>query len=264
MPALLLDLDGVFYKGDRAIEGAAEAMEWIRRHAISHLFITNTTSRDRWALVEKLAGFGIAADVEQILTPPVAAVSWLHNHITGSVALFVPEAIRSEFTALPEAGSDEADEVGAVVMGDLGPGWDFATLNRAFRLLMRTPQPYLVALGMTRYWRAEDGLRLDTAPFVAALQHASGVEPVVLGKPSPDFYRTALERLGARPEQTLIVGDDIRSDIEGAQNCGIRGVLVKTGKFRPADLASDIKPDAVLDSIADLPRWWEKKFGIGN
>jgi ribonucleotide monophosphatase NagD (HAD superfamily) len=65
----------------------------------------------------------------------------------------------------------------------LGEGWDFATLNRAFRLLMAEPHPRLIALGMTRYWRAADGLRLDTAPFVVALQHATGIAPVVLGKP---------------------------------------------------------------------------------
>ena len=142
---------------------------------------------------------------------------------------------------------------------DLGEGWDFATLNRAFRYLMRKPQPALVALGMTRYWRAPDGLRLDTAPFVMALAHAAAAEPVVLGKPAAAFFAAALETLATSAATTLMIGDDIRGDVLGAQDCGLPAILVRTGKFREDDLAGDIVPLAVLDSIAALPPWWEQQ-----
>ena len=122
---------------------------------------------------------------------------------------------------------------------------------------MTEPSPTLVALGMTRYWHAADGLRLDTAPFVVALQHASGIEPVVVGKPARPFFEMALTELGAVPEATWMIGDDIRGDIGGAQNAGMRGALVQTGKYRPGDLDLAIQPDAVLPSIADLPGWWQ-------
>jgi HAD superfamily hydrolase (TIGR01458 family) len=128
---------------------------------------------------------------------------------------------------------------------------------------MAEPRPHLIALGMTRYWRAPDGLRLDTAPFVAALRHATGIEPVVLGKPAGPFFATALARIGVRAQETLMVGDDIRGDVGGARACGIRGVLVRTGKFRESDLRGDIEPDGVLDSIAGLPEWWREKAGNG-
>lgn len=142
-------------------------------------------------------------------------------------------------------------------MGDYGECWDFGELNRAFRLLMTKPQPKLIALGMTRYWKAEDGLRLDTAPFVMALSHATGVLPVVLGKPARPFFETALAMVGAGPGEAAMVGDDINGDISGAQAAGINAILVKTGKFRPDDLEGDVEPDFVLDSIADLPDRWE-------
>ena len=109
---------------------------------------------------------------------------------------------------------------------------------------------------MTRYWRAADGLRLDTAPFVVALQHATGIAPVVLGKPARPFFAAALAKLGAEAAETLMIGDDIRGDIGGAQSAGIRGLLVRSGKFRPQDLRGEIQPDGVIDSIADLPAWW--------
>jgi HAD superfamily hydrolase (TIGR01458 family) len=121
---------------------------------------------------------------------------------------------------------------------------------------MAAPHPHLIALGMTRYWRAADGLRLDCAPFVAALQHATGIEPVVLGKPAKPFFETALRTLGTNAGETLMIGDDIRSDVGGAQRAGMPGMLVRTGKFRAADLGGEIRPDGVLRSIADLPEWW--------
>jgi ribonucleotide monophosphatase NagD (HAD superfamily) len=107
-----------------------------------------------------------------------------------------------------------------VVVGNLGRAWDFATLNRAFLLLMANPRPPLVALGIHRYWHGPDGLRLDAGPFVAALEYATGRKAVVLGKPAGLFYRSALEILGTAPESTLMVGDDIRADVDGAQQAG--------------------------------------------
>ena len=148
----------------------------------------------------------------------------------------------------------ETAETGAdyVIVGDLGEAWNFAILNRAFRLLYSTPETKLIALGMTRYWTSTDGVSLDVAPFVAALQHATCREPVVLGKPGRDFFLGAASQLNLPPEEVLMIGDDIRADVGGAQSVGMRAALVRTGKFREEDLAGDIRPDAVLDSVADL------------
>jgi HAD superfamily hydrolase (TIGR01458 family) len=255
MTALLIDLDGVLYVSERPVPGATEAVRWLQDTAVPHLFVTNTTSRPRRALVDKLSELNIHVMEQDILTPPVAAVRWLVEHAPGPAALFVAPATVEEFTALEVAPAD-ATSVASVVIGDYATGWDFGELNRAFRLLMNEPQPVLVALGMTRYWRAEDGLRLDTAPFVAALAHASDVQPVVLGKPAGPFFAAALKMLNASPGQTLMIGDDIKGDIGGAQAAGISAALVRTGKFRPADLEGDIRPQFVLDSFAELPQRW--------
>lgn len=263
MRSILFDLDGVIYQGDAAIPGAAETLKWVRDKELPHLFLTNTTSRPRSAIVERLANMGIRIGADAILTPATAARSWLKERGVGDVALFVPEATQAEFAGFSVLPLDRESGAGAVVIGDLGNGWDFATLNRAFRLLMAEPRPNLVALGMTRYWRAPDGLRLDTAPFVEALRHASGIEPVVLGKPAEPFFRAALSALGTPAEETLMIGDDIRGDIGGAQACGIAGMLVRTGKFRDTDLTGAIAPDALIDSVAELPRWWETSLGGG-
>jgi HAD superfamily hydrolase (TIGR01458 family) len=217
------------------------------------LFVTNTTSRGRTVLVEKLVRFGIPANESQILTPCVAASAWLRNQSPGAIALFVPPKTRSEFDGL--ACLSEQAESGAdyVVIGDMGERWDFRTLNRAFRLLHANPDTILIALGMTRFWQSHDGVALDVAPFVAALEHASGRKAIVFGKPAARFFHAAAEQLAIPPEDILMVGDDIVTDVSGAQQAGLRGALVKTGKFRLTDLSGDVRPDIVLDSIADLP-----------
>lgn len=258
MAALLIDLDGVVYEGDRGVPGAADAVAWLRRREIPFLFLTNTTSRPRSALVEKLAGLGIDAEADSILTPPTAARIWLERNAKGPAALFVPEATRSEFGDLPALADGEERGAASVVVGDLGAAWTFDELNRAFRLLMASPPPALVALGMTRYWRAPDGLRLDVAPFVAALECATGVTPTVLGKPAKPFFDAAATLLGAPAGSIVMIGDDLVGDVQGAQRAGMRGLLVRTGKFRESDLASEIRPDGVLDSIGDLPGWWQE------
>ena len=255
--AILFDLDGVFYQADKPIAGAADVSRWASDNVIPHLFLTNTSSRPRSALVEKLAHFGIRTDEAHILTPPVATMRWLQQNLAGEkIALFVPDKTKAEFSDF-EISQQDDENVAAVVIGDLGGDWDFSTLNRAFQLLMFEPKPVLIALGMTRYWQADDGLRLDVAPFVTALSHAAEVEPLVMGKPALSFYKAAIDILGEPADQIVMVGDDIRGDVEGAQQAGLKAVLVRTGKFRESDLELDIKPEVVLDSVADFPAWYE-------
>jgi HAD superfamily hydrolase (TIGR01458 family) len=249
----LFDMDGVLYNSGALIPGAVETIAWVRARGIPHLFVTNTTSRARSHLVAKLAGFGIAAEESQILTPAVAAADWLRANTPEGVALFVREKTRVEFAGLPLLPDDAERGANYVVIGDLGDLWDFRTLNRAFRLLHHNPDAVLIALGMTRYWLADDGISLDVAPLVAALEHATGRTPRVFGKPAAEFFRAAASRLGVPAEDVWMVGDDLETDVRGAQNAGMKGVLVRTGKFREADLASGRQPDVVLGSIADLP-----------
>jgi HAD superfamily hydrolase (TIGR01458 family) len=252
----LLDLDGVLYVGDTAVPGAAGAVRWLREQGVPFRFLTNTTSRPRAAIVEKLHRIGVVASEDEVLTPAVAAVAWMTEHEVGRPALFVPEATAAEFAVLGPLEADREEGAGAVVVGDLGHAWDFATLNRAFRLLMADPEIPLVALGLTRFWRAEDGLRLDAGAYVRALEYAAAREAVVLGKPAAAFFDTAVAALGLGPDEVVMVGDDVRTDVEGAQRAGLAGVLVRTGKFTETDLDTDVRPDAVLDSLADLPDWW--------
>ena len=253
---LLFDMDGVLYNSELLIPGAVETAAWVRQEGIPHLFATNTTSRPRSVLAAKLAAFGLHATEEEILTPAVVAAAWLRSRGAAGIALFLRPTTRSEFAGL-ECLSDDAERGAAyVVIGDLGDLWDYRTLNRAFRLLYHNPEAQIIALGMTRYWLASDGISLDVAPFVAALEEAVGRKALVFGKPAPPFFQAAAARLGLKCERVLMIGDDIHADVGGAQSAGLKGALVRTGKFRPADLEGEVRPDFVFNSVADLPAWW--------
>jgi len=113
----------------------------------------------------------------------------------------------------------------------------------------------LIALSRDRYWLRDHRLALDAGPFIAALEFATGKSAAIAGKPSPGFYAAALRSLSLDPgTPAAMVGDDLWSDIEGAQHAGLQGWLVRTGKYREEALRhSGITPDRVLDSIAALP-----------
>jgi len=258
MRGILFDLDGVLYNSEEPIDGADEAVGWAQAKSLPHLFVTNTTSRGRAALVEKLRRFGIRTEPGRILTPCNAAAEWLRMRADGNTALFVnPEALR-EFDGVALVPGEAETGARYVVIGDLGDAWDFRTLNRAFRLLHSNPEAVLVALGMTRFWHAQDGVRLDAGPFVTALERAAGRKALVLGKPAKPFFQAAVEQLRLPPREIVMLGDDIETDIAGARRAGLKSVLLRTGKFRQSDLETAITPDAVLDSIRDLPNWWEQ------
>ena len=246
--ALLIDLDGVLYVEDEPVPGAVEAIATLRDAGLGLRFVTNTTQRSRGHTLRKLERLGVPVAPEELITPAVLAVEHCRSRGHERVALLMADDVKADFAGLSEAD----DRVDAVIVGDLGERFDYAVLNHAFRLIVDGAE--LVALQRNRYWLRADGLSLDVGPFVAALEYAANVEAVVVGKPAPAFFLLALSQLGAEPEDAAMVGDDIESDIGGAVRAGLRGVLVRTGKFREETLAAaDPAPTDVIDSIADLP-----------
>lgn len=247
--ALLIDLEGTVYQAGRLIAGVPEALEQARSRGIAVRFVTNTTSRPRSGVVAELDRMGLAVAPEAVFTAPLAARDYLLESDLRRCHFLVHPPLLEDFDGIAAVDTNPQ----AVVVGDLGEGFTFSRLNRAFRLLLEGAE--LVTLARNRYYRGPDGLLLDVGAFVAALEYGSGRQATLVGKPSSDFFRRALAGLGVPPERAAVVGDDLESDVAGGQQAGMRGVLVRTGKFREGDLAAGtVRPDAVLDSLADLPR----------
>jgi HAD superfamily hydrolase (TIGR01458 family) len=249
--AVLFDLDGTIYEAGVPLPGAAETVAELRRRGVQVGFVTNTTSRSRRLLTERLASCGIAARPEEIATALIAGAAHLAERGLRRIHVLVPEAAFEDL-----AGFDrDHPEPQAVVVGDLDDRWDFTILNTAFRHLMHGAE--LVALSRDRYWQEGGGLVLDCGPFVAALEYASGKTASVCGKPSRAFYHAALAALGPwaleRPGEVLMVGDDVWGDIRGAQDAGLQACLVRTGKYREGVVAaSGVSPDLVVDGVGSL------------
>jgi HAD superfamily hydrolase (TIGR01458 family) len=244
--ALVFDLDGTLYQEGTPIDGAVDTVRTFRDEGYPLRFLTNTTSKSRADVHEKLRGFGFPVEIEEIQSPPAAAGAFLRER-DASAHLLVQEAALPDFEDVSR--SDDAPDY--VVVGDLGAGWTFERLNRAFRLLHGGAR--LIGLGRTRFWQAEGGLQLDAGPFITALEYATGEEALVLGKPDPAFFEAILEDLGLPAEEVALAGDDVETDVGAAMKAGLIGVQVRTGKFRDGDLErSDAAPDRVVDSVADL------------
>jgi len=246
--ALLIDLDGVLYVGDSPVAGAAEAVAALRASGRALRFVTNTTARSRAQTLDKLGRLGFEVGEQELVTPAALARRRCERSGHRRVALIMNEAVKADFEGLEQTDVDPD----AVIMGDLGEAFGFAILNRAFRMVIGGAE--LIALQKNRFWLTPDGLSLDAGPFVAAIEYAADTEAVVVGKPSPSFFELVLGELGVDPARALMVGDDVESDIGGAQAAGLAGVLVRTGKYREGFVAgSGIEPAATIDSIAALP-----------
>lgn len=253
--AVLLDIDGVLAVGDRPVPGAAEVVDWLRERGIPFRCVTNTTRRSRRSVAARLATLGLSIPVEWCFTPALAAVQRLREDGIGACHLVAAGDVGQDFE---EAGIRlVTDDAPCVVVGDAGDRWTYDVLNRAFRMVLDGAG--LIALERDRYWRDADGLVLAAGPFVAALEYAAGVPAEVVGKPSPAFFLHAVTDLGVLAGRVVMVGDDLETDIGGARDAGLRGVLVRTGKFREDTLAAGrVRPDRVLDSVADLPALLER------
>ncbi len=247
--AYLFDLDGTLYHSDAAIPGAPELIGALRSANVPFRVVTNTTSRSRAMLVDRLRGYGFDVAPEEIFTATMAGVELARATGYRRVAPFVPSPALADMTELELV--DQGAE--AVIVGDLGSDWSYALLQKAFSHLMDGAA--LIALSRDRYWLRGDRLVLDAGPFVAALEYATGKSASVAGKPSPAFFAGAVRSLGleGRESDIVMVGDDLWADIEGAQRAGLQGWMVQTGKFREDVLRkSGVVPDRLLKSVTDL------------
>ncbi|MDD1664209.1 MAG: TIGR01458 family HAD-type hydrolase [Methanomicrobiales archaeon] len=246
----LLDLDGVLYVGSQPVPGAVEALHHLRERGCPVRFVSNSTRRSRATVAGRLRVIGFSIDEHEILTPAVAAASMLMREGKTAFLVTTGDAHRDFEDAGVTVTGDRPD---TVVIGDAGDCFTYELLNRAMRMILSGAQ--LIALEKDRTWMGADGLMLSAGPFVSALEYATGKEAICVGKPSPRFFSTALDGLGIPASDAAMVGDDIETDIGGAQRCGMQGILVRTGKFREDLLVSSgVIPDLVINSVADLPR----------
>src|SRR5262245_22304871 len=254
MTAILLDIDGVLHVSGEAVPGAAEAVRALRDEGHRLRFVTNNTTRARDILAGELQSIGFDLRTEEITTTPLAAGKLLQGK---RVLALTMTSIRKDLEQYVELVDDGADAVlvgGADETEETGNVFSYDRLNQAYAELREGAR--LVCLHKNKWWQTSRGPLLDAGAFVAGLEYAAGVEAEIVGKPTAAYFQAALAEVEGRADAAVMVGDDVDADIGGAKAIGMRGVLVRTGKFRPAALkGAEPQPDAVVDSIADLPAY---------
>jgi HAD superfamily hydrolase (TIGR01458 family) len=259
MAAILLDVDGVLHVSGEPIAGGSEAVERLREAGHRLRFVTNNTTQARPKLAGELRAIGIDLEDDELQTTPHAAARELKGRrvLAMTMAAILDdldgvELVGEEADAVLLGGADETPETNRV--------FSYMNLARAFAELDTGAELY--CLHRNRWWQTSRGPLLDAGAFVAGLEYAAGVQAILLGKPSPQYFSAALAALDADPELTWMVGDDIEADVAGAKGVGMRAVLVRTGKFRPDDVEiAKAQPDGIISSIADLPDWLERELG---
>ncbi len=239
---VLIDLDGVVHQRGAPIPGSIEAISRLRQLNLDFRFVTNTTRTPLRQIAEELENAGVIAERSHVFTPALAARAYIEDHDLDPYFL-TSSALREDFAGL-KAGSRRA-----VVIADAYNEFSYANLNEAFRLIEYGAE--FLALATNRSFRDADGqLSLDVGGFVACLEYASNRKAHVLGKPSPDFFRSAVAPMGLAPGDTAMIGDDAEFDVSAAIKAGLRGILVRTGKYKPgAEDSVDPKPDAVAQNL---------------
>jgi HAD superfamily hydrolase (TIGR01458 family) len=246
---ILFDLDGVLYVGSHAVQGAVKAVEDIRASGMLCRFVTNTSTLSLTSLQQKINALGFSIPANEIISAPQATLLYLRRQPNPVCRLLLAEDVKKDFIEFNQSGTT-ADYI---VIGDIGSAWTYPLLNQVFNGLMHGAK--LIAIHKNRFWQTEHGLQMDIGGFVDALEYASGVKAMIIGKPSRDFFQIALDDMGLNPSEVAIIGDDIDVDIDGGQQVGIKGILVRTGKYRQNYAeASAVKPDLIIDSVVELPR----------
>lgn len=241
--AVLIDIDGVLHVGLVPVPGAGSALLRLRGAGVKLKFLTNASRIPRHGLVSGLQAMGFEIRDDEILTAGLAARAIVEGRKLRPYLLIHPGL-------LPDWEGVSCEEPNAVVVGDARESFSYSALNAAFRVLISDVEAPLIALGANRYYQASEGLQLDMGAFVAALEYAVRRKAEYAGKPSSLFFENALRMLHVCAGRAVMIGDDIENDIGAAQQVGVRGILVRTGKYRPQDeIDQSIRADVVADNF---------------
>ena len=251
MTAILLDIDGVLHVSGEAVPGAPDAVRALRHAGHRLRFVTNTPPRARAVRAGELRSIGFDLESDDITTTPLAAGKLLQGKRVLALTMSSIRDDLSEYVELVEDGADAVLLGGADESEETAQVFAYDRLNQAYAALREGAR--LVCLHKNKWWQTSRGPLLDAGAFVAGLEYVAGVEAEIVGKPTAAYFQAALSEVDATPAEAVMVGDDVEADIGGAKAIGMRGVLVRTGKFRPAALEeAETQPDAVVDSIVEL------------
>jgi 4-nitrophenyl phosphatase len=260
--ALAIDMDGVLWRGDTPLPGLSEFFAFLHDRSISFVLATNNASKTPAQYQQKLAGFGVTIEPEQVMTSSLATAAYLKRELKGEESVYVVggagihEAVRQAgFTVVDDAGRP----VEAVVVG-IDFNLTYEKLKYAVLLIQRGAR--FIGTNGDLTFPAEEGYYPGAGAILAAIQVATKVQPVIIGKPEPLIFELAMQTMDSLPEHTAILGDRLETDILGGQRAGLKTILVTTGVDNEASITKKgVWPDVILKGIDELVDVWSREMG---
>jgi len=248
--ALILDMDGVLWNDDEPIGDLPYVFDEIRRRSLSFMLATNNATKNIAQFVEKVAKFGVTIQPEQVINSTEATVTFLKKHYAnGGPVYMVGE--QGLINILTEAGFFHSTENAIAVVVGMDRNLNYKKLADA-ALLIRAGTPF-IGTNPDRTYPTPQGFLPGAGALQAFLQAATDVTPRIIGKPEPEMYRMALERMQVQPEEALVIGDRIETDIVGAQKLGCKTGLVLSGIATSSEAAKlQPQPDFIEPDLTSL------------
>lgn len=250
---LLLDINGVLYESgeEHAIKGSVEALNELIAHGFQFCLVTNECSTAQRKLVAKLNSFGYdCIDQSKIVSPAPVASQYLLEHNLRP-RLHMCDGLMEDFEANMSRQADCDKPPNCLVLGDAVDKISRDYIDESLELMLKSPEPpQIITLGAGRYYKDGGRYRMDTGAYAAAFEFCLGTKALNVGKPSAEFFHEAMARVNGSLEDTVMIGDDVVSDVGGAQKLGMRGFLVRTGKYKQSDETS-YSPDHVFENFRE-------------
>ena len=245
--ALIVDMDGVLYRGSTALAGLAE-FAYVTR-SWPRVLLTNNSTVSAAACARKLSRLGVSVPEQEILTVSAAMTGYLAAEFTPGTSVYVIGE-RPLHDAVRAAGLTEDGPGYAAVVVGLDRDLRYAQLGQATGLL-RAGCP-LIVTSLDPVLLTADGAVPGTGAIAAALRMCGDAEPVCVGKPEPRFFQAAMRQLGIPADRVLVVGDSLAADVAGGQAAGTRTALMLSGVTAAAPGTTGPRPDYVFGSLPEL------------
>lgn len=256
--ALLFDLDGTLYRGNERIPGADRLIIDLKHRGIPCLYVTNNSTRTALEVAHHLRDMGIPADEEAIVTSALAAAYYIREYYPGAETFVIGE--KGLYEALRVQGQsvikeEKSNQHAALVVQGLDRMLTYDRLTMAVKHLLNGAA--FVQTNPDRLLPVDGGFLLGAGSIGASLQAATGIEPIVIGKPSPILMNYSLKLAGTSPERTWVIGDNPYTDLAAGRNVGCPSVLVLTGlctadNWQEHCRLAGVSPQAVCEGPEEL------------
>jgi 4-nitrophenyl phosphatase len=257
---ILADMDGVIYRGSQTLPGAVEFLRWLEQQHIDLLYITNNSTRTPQQYVQKLAGMGIPARPEQILTSSLATRAYLEQQSPRGTPVYLIGEHGLEQAMLGDGYFQLDERRPEYVVVGLDNELNYDKLRIA-TLAIRAGARF-IGSNPDRTFPSPEGIIPGAGTILAALEAATDVQPTIIGKPERWMIAEAMQRLGADPQHTAVLGDRLETDILGGNRQGLTTLMVLTGVHGREDIAaSEIKPNLVFENLVALQQAWQEARG---